>query len=147
MENQIKKNSFPIFGIIHKDKHIYTQVLPNPLSCEINKVFRDKKKLTDLQFRDLLYIFDGLVDIGQGKYLLINGKADHGVNNHRFNSVEGFWGYSKKRLLNINYKDDKIFKYHLKGSEFRFDNNSKIINKIILKNIENKPIKLSLPIK
>jgi len=124
-EKPNKKNNSAIFGIIHKDKHIYTQVLPNFISDEINQVLTGKKNLTDLRFGDLLDVFDCLVDIGHGKYLLINGKSGHGVNSHRFNSVEGFFGYSKQRLLNINYKDDKIFKFHLKESEFRFNNDRK----------------------
>lgn len=66
--------------------------------------------------------YDGLVEIGFGKYLGVNhGDNEFANAEHNISGIESFWNYVKKRLSKFNRIDKKIFYLHLKEKEYCFN--------------------------
>ena len=75
-------------------------------------------------------------------------RVKHGDNefadgqNH-INGIENFWGLCKVRLVKFRGVHKHTFFLHIKECEFRYNYRNKNIYLTLLRNLRNKPIKLS----
>jgi transposase-like protein len=60
------------------------------------------------------------------------------------NGIESFWSFTKRRLAQFNGLSDETFYFHLKESEFRFNNRFNNIYDIMLKIDSKVPQTLNL---
>ena len=88
--------------------------------------------------------YNGLVDVGYGKHLRVDhGKDEFAIGRNHINGIEGFWGYSKTRLVRFRGMAPSTFNLHLKECEFRFNHRGQDLYPLILKIIRDQPLNVS----
>ena len=82
--------------------------------------------------------YNGLVDVGYEKHLRVDhGKNEFANSKSHINGIEGFWGWSKTRLVKFRGMSKSSFYLHLKECEFRFNHRKDDLYKLLLKLIKS----------
>ncbi len=130
-----------VFGIFKRNGHVYTEIVPDCSKATIQAVIRGKVSLDSVINSDGWRGYNGLVDVGYEKHLRVDhGKDEFVKGKAHINGIEGFWGYAKVRMTKFRGMRKNTFYYHLKETEFRYNNRENNIYKIILNICRNKPL-------
>jgi len=73
-------------------------------------------------------------------YRVRHGNDEFVRGKSHINGIESFWSFAKRRLMKFHGIPKSTFYLHLKECEFRFNNRSTDIYKLLLKNVRNKPL-------
>ena len=75
------------------------------------------------------------------RYLRVqHGNNEFANGNRHINGIESFWSYAKRRLIKFNGVPKQTFFFHLKETEFRFNNRHKNLHKKLLKMLRKNPL-------
>lgn len=130
-----------VFGIFKRDDKVYTEIVPDASKTSLIKVIRGHVSIESIIHTDGWRGYNGLVDVGYSKHLRVqHGHNEFANGNRHINGIESFWSYAKRRLVKFNGVSRETFFLHLKETEFRFNNRSKNLYKILLTMLRKKPI-------
>jgi len=120
----------PVFGILKRNGHVYTEIIPNCKKDILQAVIRGKIDKSAVIYSDKWRGYDGLVDFGYDKHFRVNHgdnefSKGHGIH---INGIENFWSFTKRRLAKFNGVK-KNFDLHLKESEWRYGRLNVILEK------------------
>lgn len=130
----------PVFGIFERQGMVYTEIVPDCSKSTLQSIIRGKVAVESVISSDGWRGYNGLVDLGYGHFRVdhsndefVNGKA-------HINGMEGFWGLAKVRLSKFKGLPQHTFSLHLKETEWRFNNRTSNLTKMLLKMLRNNPI-------
>jgi len=111
----------PVFGILKRNGHVYTEIIPNCKKEILQGIIRGKIDKSAVIYSDSWRSYDGLVDVGYDKHFRVNHSENEFSrgNGIHINGIENFWSFTKRRLAKFN--GVKInFDLHLKECEWRY---------------------------
>ena len=130
-----------VFGLLKRGDKVYTQIIERCDRITLQSIIKDKTSTDSIINSDGWRGYNGLVDFGYKKhYRVHHGKNEFVRGNSHINGIESFWGYAKIRLVKFKGMNKKMFKYHLKECEFRFNNRKQNMYKILLENFRKEPL-------
>ena len=115
------KSKIPVFGILERTGRIHVEIVENVDSKTLLGLTIKKVKRGSLIYTDCFKSYDGLVNYGF-KHERINKTKTFANGKVYVNGIEGFWGYTKRRLLKYHGVGKSNFIYYLKELEFRYNN-------------------------
>jgi len=123
----------PVFGILKRNGHVYTEIIPNCKKAILQAVIKGKIDKSAVVYSDKWRGYDGLVDVGFDKHFRVNHgdnefSKGHGIH---INGIENFWSFSKRRLAKFNGVK-KNFDLHLKECEWRYARLNDILEKELI---------------
>ena len=131
----------PVFGILQRKGSVYTEIVPDCARKTLQAIIRGKVEPNSVIHSDSWRGYDGLVDLGYKKhYRVHHGNNEFARGKSHINGIESFWSFAKRRLMKFHGIPQSTFYLHLKECEFRFNNRSTDIYKLLLKNFKNKPL-------
>ena len=81
------------------------------------------------------------MDVGYDKHFRVkHGENEFAIGKNHINGIESFWSYAKMRLYKFKGLKKEKFNLHLKECEFRFNNRSQDMYKILLKSFRKVPL-------
>jgi transposase len=131
-----------VFGLYKRDGMVYTEIVPDVKNATLSAIIRGRADIESVIHSDGWRGYDGLVDLGYEKHFRVNHSENEfskGGGNH-INGIESFWGYAKHRLQKFNGIEKEKFIFHLKETEFRFNNRGKNIYKFLLDELRINPL-------
>ena len=90
--------------------------------------------------------YDGLVTGGYTHHRVYHSHNEFARGKCHVNGIESFWSFAKRRLAKFNGLTDNKFYFHLKESEWRFNNRGADLDKILLKLVKKHKSKQSRPV-
>ena len=129
-----------VFGILERNGKVYTQIIPDAGKQEIQNIIRKKIAPEALINSDCWVAYHGLVDLGYGHFRVKHGENEFANGKVYINGLESFWSYTKRRLAKYNGIQKSHYIYHLKETEFRFNNRKSNLYKLMLKSLLLDPI-------
>lgn len=128
----------PVFGILKRNGHVYTEIIPNCKKDILQAIIRGKVDKSAVIYSDSWRSYDGLVDVGYDKHFRVNHgnnefSKGHGIH---INGIENFWSFTKRRLAKFNGVK-KNFELHLKECEWRYGRENDILEKELWEIIKN----------
>jgi transposase len=134
-----------VFGILKRDGHVFTQIIPNCAQKTLRKAILGKISREAIIHSDGWRGYDGLVDVGYQKHLRVNHEAsEFAQRDNHINGIESFWSFAKRRLAKFNGIPARTFYLHLKESEFRFNHRRDNLYRVLLDNLRKDPLTGSL---
>lgn len=136
------KGKIIVFGLLKRGDKVYTEIVPDcSAATTLQSIIRGKNSIDSVIHSDGWRGYDGLVDYCYKKHF----RAHHGENefargNSHINGIESFLGYAKTRLSKFRGVNKSMFELHLKECEFRFNNRSKNMYNILLKELRKRPL-------
>jgi transposase len=131
----------PVFGILQRNGNVYTEIVPDCARKTLQAIIRGKVDPNSVIHSDSWRGYNGLVDLGYKKHYRVRHGNDEFVRGKsHINGIESFWSFAKRRLMKFHGIPKSTFYLHLKECEFRFNNRSTDIYKLLLKNVRNKPL-------
>ena len=128
------ENKIPVFGILKRNGKVHTQIIPNSSSTTLLDIVNSKVNLDSVVYTDSFSSYNKLTISGYKHYRINHSKEFARGKNH-INGIENFWSYCKMRLAKFHGLKKEEFLLHLKESEFRFNNRSKDMYKMMLQAI------------
>ncbi len=122
----------PVFGICERNGQVYTEIVPDCSKATLQAIIRGKVDVQSVINSDGWRGYNGLVDIGYGHFRVDHGNDEFVKGSHHVNGIEGFWGLAKVRLAKFKGLPKQTFHLHLKETEWRFNNRSSNLYKILL---------------
>ena len=127
-----------VFGLLKRDGKVYTEIVPDTQKATLQAI---KVSIESIIYSDGWRGYNGLVDVSYDKHFRVNhGDNEFAIGHNHINGIESFWSYAKIRLVKFRGLSKDSFNLHLKECEFRFNNRSKDIYKILLKNFRIFPL-------
>ena len=141
----IKKT--PVFGMLKRDKYIYTQIVKDCSAEELMPIIQSYSNLPETAYySDYWGAYDGLVDYGaKAHYRVKHSKNEFAIGHNHINGIESFWAYTKLRLAKFKGISKNNFILYLKESEFRYNmklQNQNLYEKLLFL-IRKKPLKFN----
>ncbi len=126
-----------VFGLLKRGNEVYTQIVPNASREALKHIITARIEPGSVVYSDGWKSYDGLVDWGYKKHYRVNHGSNEFVSrtnpkNH-INGIENFWGVAKVRLVKFRGLKHDRFNIYLKECEFRYNNRSKDMYKILLR--------------
>ena len=131
-----------VLGLLKRGGNVYVQVVPNAKKATLQAIIRGRADIESVIHTDGWVGYSGLVDMGFEKHLRVNHGDDEfsaGVGNH-INGIESFWAFAKGRLAKFRGVPPDVFDFHLRETEFRFNNRAAGIYKLLLKMLRENPL-------
>ena len=130
-----------VFGIFKRNGCVYTEIVPDCKKATLQAIIRGRVSIDAVINSDGWRGYDGLVDVGYAKHFRVSHSDNEFVpGTHHVNGIESFWSYAKRRLQKFNGVPNRTFYLHLKECEYRFNNRSKDLSRLLLKLLENHPL-------
>lgn len=130
-----------VFGILKRDDHVYTEIIPNCTRATLRKAIAGKLGTQAIIHSDGMSGYDGLVDLGYAQhYRVYHGRNEFACGENHINGIESFWSYAKRRLAKFNGLHKHTFYLHLKETEFRFNHRCDNIYLELLKLFRKYPL-------
>ena len=130
----------PVFGVLKRGGNVHVQIVPNCSRKELMPIIQGKVLEGTIIYTDGWKAYDGLIVNGYDHYRIFHSENEFARGKNHVNGIESFWSFAKRRLAKFNGLTDKNFLLHLKECEFRFNNRSKNLYKILLKEFRNNPL-------
>jgi transposase-like protein len=131
----------PVFGILQRKGKVYTEIVPDCAQATLQAIIRGKVSPDSVIHSDGWRGYNGLVDIGYKKhYRVHHGANEFARGKKHINGIESFWAFAKTRLSKFNGLSKKMFYYHLKECEFRFNHRGKDLYLVLLKMFRENPL-------
>ena len=128
----------PVFGLLKRGGNVYIEIVKNCSKKSLMPIIKGKILEDSVIYTDGWKAYDGLILNGYEHYRVYHSHNEFVRGKSHVNGIESFWSFAKRRLAKFNGLTNKNFYYHLKESEFRFNNRSKnfcdIIWKLFIKN-------------
>jgi len=131
-----------VFGLLKRDGNVYVQVVPNAKAVTLQAIIQGRAEIESVIYTDGWGGYDGLVALGYEKHYRVehgNGEFSKGDGNH-INGIESFWAYAKHRLAKFKGISSDTFEFHLRETEFRFNNRKFDLYKVLLKLLRLNPL-------
>jgi transposase-like protein len=125
----------PVFGLLKRDGNVYVQIVKNCSKDELMPIIQGKILEGSTVHTDGWKAYDGLVLNGYDHYRVFHSHNEFARGKAHVNGIESFWSFTKRRLAQFNGLSDETFYFHLKESEFRFNNRFNNIYDIMLKEL------------
>jgi len=130
-----------VFGIFKRNGCVYTEIVSDCKKATLQAIIRGRVSIDAAINSDGWRGYDGLVDVGYSKHYRVNhGNNEFVQGTHHVNGIESFWSYAKRRLQKFNGVSNRTFYLHLKDCEYRFNNRSKDLSRLLLKLLERYPL-------
>jgi len=125
-------DKIPVFGILKRNGRVYTQIIKNAGKRELMPIVKRLVEKGSTVYTDTWRAYDGLVFDGYKHYRINHSKDQYSDRrgNH-VNGIENFWSFAKRRLRKFNGIRRKDFLLHLKECEFRYNERSKLYQKLL----------------
>ena len=132
-----------VFGLIKRGGNVYAQIVPDCAKPTLQAIIRGKVELGSIVNTDGFKAYDGLVDLGYAKHLRVkHGENQFAHGKAHINGIESFWGYAKTRLAKMRGVHKKTFEVYLKECEWRFNNRTENLYKLLLKMLRENPLRV-----
>ena len=123
-----------VFGIYKRNGRVFTEIVPNCTKAQLQAIIRGRVELSATIHTDGFRSYDGIVHMGYRKHYRVHHHRDEFVRgNSHINSIEGFWGIAKTRLVKFKGMSRSTFYLHLKEYEFRFNHRDEDLYQLLLK--------------
>jgi transposase-like protein len=129
----------PVFGILKRDGKVFVNIVKNCKKEQLMPIIEGKVLEGSTIYSDGWKSYDGLILNGYDHYRVYHSEDEFVRGKAHVNGIESFWSYTKRRLAKFNGLTDEMFNIHLKESEWRWNNKSKIYD-ILLKEFRKNPI-------
>jgi transposase len=124
----------PVFGILERNGVVKVEILKDVTAASLLNLTVKTVRRGSIVYTDKFKGYDSLMFCGY-RHL----RVDHGKRFAKgkvyINGLEGFWSYAKERLAKYHGVSKEHFPFYLKELEFRFNNRTKNIFKLIIQNI------------
>ena len=131
-----------VFGLFKRDGKVYTEIVPDVKSATLSAIIRGYADINSVIHSDGWRGYNGLVDLGYEKHFRVDHSKDEfskGDGRH-INGIESFWGYAKHRLAKFKGIPKHLFYFHLKETEFRFNNRNQDLYILFLSWFRERPL-------
>ena len=131
-----------VFGLLKRDGNVYVQVVPDAKAATLQAIICGRADIESVIYTDGWGGYDGLVSLGYEKHFRVEhskSEFSKGAGNH-INGIESFWSYAKHRLAKFKGVNPDFFEMHIRETEFRFNNRSANLYKLLLKMIRENPL-------
>ena len=129
----------PVFGILKRDGKVFVNVVRNCSRDQLLPIIEGKVLEGSTIYSDGWKSYDGLILNGYDHYRVYHSKDEFVRGKAHVNGIESFWSFTKRRLAKFNGLTDEMFNLHLKESEWRWNNRSKIYD-ILLSEFRKYPL-------
>jgi len=129
----------PVFGILKRDGKVFVNIVKDCKKEQLMPIIEGKVLEGSTIYSDGWKSYDGLILNGYDHYRVYHCEDEFVRGKAHVNGIESFWSYTKRRLAKFNGLTDNMFNIHLKESEWRWNNKSKIYD-ILLKEFRKNPI-------
>ena len=134
------RGKIPVFGLLKRAGKVHTVIIKNCKKEQLLPIIKGKILEGSTVYSDGWKSYDGLVLNGYKHYRIYHSKNEFARGKNHINGIESFWSYTKRRLAKFNGIRKDKFLYHLKESEFRFNNKHTNLYKILLENFRQNPL-------
>lgn len=111
----------PVFGILKRGGHVYTQVIPDAKGDTLFPIMEAKIKPDSIVYTDGWRGYN-VLDVSEFKHYRINHSKLFANNHNHINGIENFWSQAKRHMRKFNGIPAKHFELFLKECEWRFNN-------------------------
>lgn len=130
-----------VFGVFKCNGSVFTEIVPDCSKATLQGIIRGRVALDSVIYSDGWRGYNGLVDVGYGKHLQIDhGRDEFARGQAHINSIEGFWGFAKSRLMRFRGMSKDTFYLHLKECEFRFNHRRQDLYPLLLELCRKQPL-------
>jgi hypothetical protein len=133
--------SLPVFGIRSRNDHIHTKLLSNGIHRKLRR-FSSKGEAESIgNLPKEWLVYDGIVDLnGRRHYRLSPLLPQNAKGRAMADGIEAFLAFARRRLTMFNLNGDDRFYLDLKECEFRFNNRSEDLYRLLLKQFREHPL-------
>lgn len=121
----------PVFGLLKRNGKVFVSVVARCSREELMPIIQGKILEGSTIHTEGWKAYDGLVVNGYDHYRVFHSKNEFARGKSHVNGIESFWSFAKRRLAKFNGICDDKFILHLKECEFRYNNRSKDMGKLI----------------
>ena len=130
-----------VFGILEREQNVYAQIIPNCKKKTLQDIIKGRVDAKSVIYTDGWPGYKGLVDVGYDKHFRVrHSENEFAKGRSHINGIESFWSFAKRRLSKFNGIPKHRFYFHLKESEFRFNNRKLDLEKKILNLCKENPL-------
>jgi len=123
----------PVFGLLKRGGQVFVSIVPGCSREELLPIIQGKILEGSTVHTDGWKAYDGLVLNGYDHYRVFHSNNEFARGKSHVNGIEAFWSFAKRRLRKFNGLRDETFLLHLKECEFRFNNRSRNLYKLMRK--------------
>ena len=127
-------NKVPVFGILERNGVVKVEAIKDVTAETLLNITVKMVRRGSIVYTDKFKSYDTLMFCGY-KHLRIDHKRRFTNGKVYINGLEGFWSYAKERLIKHHGVSKKRFPLYLKEMEFRYNNRSRNIFHLLVKNI------------
>lgn len=110
----------PVFGILEREGQVFVSVVPNVRAETLLGLTVTKVRRGSIVYTDRYHAYDALMFCGY-RHLQVDHKVRFAQGRVYINGLEGFWSYSKERLMKYHGVSPRHFPLYLKELEFRYN--------------------------
>ena len=129
-----------VFGIFERDGRVWCEVVPDASTRSLHGAILRRVAVDSRINTDKWRSYNHLDEKGYEHVRIDHGEGEFARDGVHVNGIEAFWGYAKTRLARFRGIDPKTFPLHLKECEFRYNNRSQNLTRLILKMCRENPI-------
>lgn len=111
----------PVFGILERDGLVHVQVVPNVKAETLVGMTVKKVRRGSIVYTDKFQVYDSLMFCGYRHLKVDHGNKVYASGKVYINGLEGFWSFSKERLIKHHGVSRTWFPFYLKELEFRYN--------------------------
>jgi len=131
-----------VFGLYKRGGKVYTEIVSDVKKATLSAIIRGRADIESVIHTDGWRGYNGLVDLGYEKHFRVYHSKNEfsDCSGNHINGIESFWGYAKHRLQKFKGIEKEKFIFHLKETEFRFNNRGNDLYQILLKDFRVNPL-------
>ncbi|HXW85758.1 MAG TPA: IS1595 family transposase [Candidatus Bathyarchaeia archaeon] len=130
-----------VFGILSRGGNIYTKIVNDCSKSTLHTIIVKKVVPCSKIISDEWKGYYGLAELGYNHECKIkHSEGQYVSGTSHINGIEGFWGLAKVRLAKFRGMNHNTFSLHLKECEFRFNNRTFDLYKILLRLFKENPL-------
>lgn len=115
-----------VFGIYQRTDGItYVQLVDDVSKPTLQDIIKGKVSIETTIYSDTWKSYNGLDEEFNGHQTVNHGEDEYRRGNASINGIEGFWGYTKERLVKHHGMSPEHFPLYLKEIQFRYNRRSK----------------------
>jgi len=134
------KGKVPVIGLLKRGGKVYTQIVKRCKKTDLMPIIRGRILEESTIYTDGWKSYDGLVLDGYKHYRIYHSKNEFARGKNHINGIESFWSYAKRRMAKFNGICKDRFYLHLKESEWRWNNKSDNIYKLLIRELRKNPL-------
>ena len=123
-------NKVPVFGILERNGVVKVEVLKDVTAQTLLDLTIKTVRRGSIVYTDKFRSYDSLMFCGY-RYIKVDHQKYFASGKVYINGVEGFWSFSKERLIKFHGISRENFPLYLKEMAFRYNNRDADIFKLI----------------